>query len=65
MSESETREFQDRLTGFLPKLRVWALGLTRNRPAAEDLVQDVAVKVLLAKIPSSRAPTSRRGYTGS
>jgi RNA polymerase sigma-70 factor (ECF subfamily) len=48
MSESATREFQDRLTGFLPKMRVWALGLTRNRPAAEDLVQDVAVKVLLA-----------------
>jgi RNA polymerase sigma-70 factor, ECF subfamily len=48
MSESATREFQDHLTGFLPKMRVWALGLTRNRAAAEDLVQDVAVKVLLA-----------------
>jgi RNA polymerase sigma-70 factor, ECF subfamily len=48
MSESATREFQDRLTGFLPKMRIWALGLTRNCAAAEDLVQDVAVKVLLA-----------------
>jgi RNA polymerase sigma-70 factor (ECF subfamily) len=48
MSESASREFQDRLTGFLPKMRVWALGVTRNRPAAEDLVQDVAVKVLMA-----------------
>jgi RNA polymerase sigma-70 factor (ECF subfamily) len=48
MPESATHEFQDRLTGFLPKMRIWALGLTRNRPAAEDLVQDVAVKVLLA-----------------
>ena len=48
MSESATREFRDRLTGFLPKMRIWALGLTRNRAAAEDLVQDVAVKVLLA-----------------
>jgi RNA polymerase sigma-70 factor, ECF subfamily len=48
MSESATREFQDRFTGFLPKMRVWALGLTRNRPAAEDLVQGVAVKVLLS-----------------
>ena len=48
MPKSATREFQDRLTGFLPKMRVWALGLTRNRPSAEDLVQDVAVKVLLA-----------------
>jgi RNA polymerase sigma-70 factor (ECF subfamily) len=48
MSESATREFQDHLTGFLPKMRVWSLGITRNRAAAEDLVQDVAVKVLLA-----------------
>ena len=48
MPESATREFQDRLTGFLPKMLVWAHGLTRNRPSAEDLVQDVAVKVLLA-----------------
>ena len=49
MPESATREFQDRLTGFLPKMCVWALGLTRNRPSAEDLVQDVAVKVLTSE----------------
>jgi len=48
MSELAMREFRDHLTGFLPKMRVWALGLTQNREAAEDLVQDVAVKVLLA-----------------
>ena len=48
MSKSATREFNDMLTGFMPKMRVWALGFTRNRPAAEDLVQDVAVKALLA-----------------
>jgi RNA polymerase sigma-70 factor, ECF subfamily len=48
MSDSPSREFQDRLTGFLPKMRIWALGLTHNRAAAEDLVQDVAMKTLLA-----------------
>jgi RNA polymerase sigma-70 factor (ECF subfamily) len=48
MSELAMREFRDHLTGFLPKMRVWALGLTQNREAAEDLVQDVAVKLLLA-----------------
>jgi RNA polymerase sigma-70 factor, ECF subfamily len=48
MSSSPSRKFQDRLTGFLPKMRVWALGLTHNCSAAEDLVQDVAMKTLLA-----------------
>ena len=41
-------EFQDQLTQFLPKMRVWALGLTRNAAAADDLVQDVALKTLMA-----------------
>ena len=48
MSSSPSPEFQNQLTGFLPKMRVWALGLTHNRSAAEDLVQDVAMKTLLA-----------------
>jgi hypothetical protein len=30
-----SREFHDQLTKFLPKMRVWALGLTRNAAAAE------------------------------
>jgi RNA polymerase sigma-70 factor, ECF subfamily len=41
-------EFQDQLTQFLPKMRIWALGLTRNGVAADDLVQDVALKTLMA-----------------
>jgi RNA polymerase sigma-70 factor, ECF subfamily len=41
-------EFQDQLTQFLPKMRVWALGLTRNAAAADDLVQDAALKTLVA-----------------
>jgi RNA polymerase sigma-70 factor, ECF subfamily len=49
MSGSTSREFQDRLTGFLPKMRVWAMAMTRNSSAADDLVQDVAMKVLAAR----------------
>ncbi len=44
-----TQEFHEQLTSFLPKMRVWALALTRNRAAADDLLQDVATKVLVAK----------------
>jgi RNA polymerase sigma-70 factor, ECF subfamily len=43
------QEFNDQLISFLPKMRVWALALTRNRAAADDLAQDVATKVLVAK----------------
>ncbi len=48
MPDSPSCEFQDRLTAFLPKMRVWAMALTRNRAAAEDLVQDVAMKAVNA-----------------
>ncbi len=48
MSDSASCEFQDQLTAFLPKMRIWAMALTRNRAAAEDLVQDVAMKALAA-----------------
>ena len=43
------QDFHDQLIHFLPKMRVWALALTRNRAAAEDLMQDVATKALVAK----------------
>ncbi len=43
------QEFHQQLTEFLPKMRVWALALTRNRAAADDLAQDVATKALVAK----------------
>src|ERR1700742_4070001 len=42
-------EFNEQLISFLPKMRVWALALTRNRAAADDLAQDVAAKVLIAQ----------------
>src|ERR1700760_3559597 len=48
MPGSPSREFQDRLTSSMPKMRSWAMALTRNRAAAEDLVQDVAMKALAA-----------------
>jgi RNA polymerase sigma-70 factor (ECF subfamily) len=59
MSGSASREFQDHLTGLLPTMRVWAMALTRNRAAAEDLVQDVAMKTLVASttfIPGTNFP---------
>jgi len=43
------QEFHDQLISFLPKMRVWALALTRNRAAADDLTQDVATKALVAR----------------
>ncbi|HEY6433396.1 MAG TPA: sigma-70 family RNA polymerase sigma factor [Acetobacteraceae bacterium] len=43
------QEFNEQLIAFLPKMRIWALALTRNRAAADDLTQDVAAKALLAK----------------
>ena len=44
-----SQEFHDQLVAFLPRMRVWALALTRNGAAADDLTQDVAAKVLVAK----------------
>lgn len=41
--------FHQQLVGILPKLRVQALALTRNRAAAEDLVQDSVCNALSAQ----------------
>jgi len=43
------QDFDEQLISFMPKMRVWALALTRNRAAAEDLTQDVATKALVAQ----------------
>ena len=48
MTGAASPDLQDELTDMLPKMRGWALALTRNRSAAEDLVQEVALKVLMA-----------------
>jgi RNA polymerase sigma-70 factor (ECF subfamily) len=46
---SEPQEFNELITSWLPKMRIWALALTRNRAAADDLTQDVVAKALAAK----------------
>lgn len=42
-------KFHDQVICILPKLRVQALALTRNRAAAEDLVQDAVCNALSAQ----------------
>src|ERR1700760_3809377 len=44
-----TPTFHDQVIAILPKLRVQALALTRNRAAAEDLVQDAVCNALSAQ----------------
>ncbi len=39
-----TSQFHDLLVEQLPRLRAYALGLTRNRAAADDLLQQTALK---------------------
>ncbi len=45
----ELPSFHDQVIAILPKLRVQALALTRNRAAAEDLVQDAVCNALSAQ----------------
>jgi RNA polymerase sigma-70 factor (ECF subfamily) len=46
---STTSSFHDHVIAILPKLRVQALALTRNRAGAEDLVQDAVCNALSAQ----------------
>ena len=51
--------FHDQVISILPKLRIHALALTRNRSAAEDLVQDAVCNALSAHasfIPGTNFP---------
>ena len=41
--------FQDKLVAMLPRLRVHALSLTRNRASADDLVHDTVCNALAAQ----------------
>lgn len=53
------RTFHQQVIAILPKLRVQALALTRNRTAAEDLVQDAVCNALSAQssfIPGTNFP---------
>jgi RNA polymerase sigma-70 factor (ECF subfamily) len=46
---SDTGDFHDQLTAVLPRLRIYALSLTRNRDSADDLVHDTVVKALAGR----------------
>lgn len=51
--------FQEQVISILPKLRIQAMALTRNRSAAEDLVQDAVCSALAAHasfIPGTNFP---------
>ena len=42
-------DFHEQLKTVLPRLRIYALSLTRDRDAAEDLVHDTVVKALTGR----------------
>ncbi len=42
-------DFHEQLKAILPRLRVYALSLTRNRDDAEDLVHDTVIKALTGR----------------
>lgn len=44
-----TRDFHEQLKTILPRLRIYALSLTRDRDAAEDLVHDTVIKALTGR----------------
>jgi RNA polymerase sigma-70 factor (ECF subfamily) len=59
MSIQSNPSFHDQVIAILPKLRVQALALTRNRASAEDLVQDAVCNALSAQdsfIPGTNFP---------
>ena len=49
MSQTMTGDFHVDLKTLLPRLRVYALSLTRNRDSADDLVQNTIVKSLAGR----------------
>jgi RNA polymerase sigma-70 factor (ECF subfamily) len=46
---NEINDFHEQLKAILPRLRVYALSLTRDRDAAEDLVHDTVIKALTGR----------------
>lgn len=49
MAEMIADPFEAQLARLIPRMRVWALALTKNAAAADDLVQDTAAKALINK----------------
>ncbi len=48
-TSSDDHDFHEQLKAILPRLRVYALSLTRDRDAADDLVHDTVVKALTGR----------------
>jgi RNA polymerase sigma-70 factor (ECF subfamily) len=48
-TSNDVRDFHDQLKGILPRLRIYALSLTRDRDAADDLVHDTVIKALTGR----------------
>jgi len=46
---ADVRDFHDQLKAVLPRLRIYALSLTRDRDRADDLVHDTVVKALAGR----------------
>jgi RNA polymerase sigma-70 factor (ECF subfamily) len=45
----DLNDFHEQLKAILPRLRVYALSLTRDRDAADDLVHDTVIKALTGR----------------
>src|SRR4029434_3564814 len=48
-TSNDIRDFHEQLKAILPRLRIYALSLTRDRDAADDLVHDTVVKALTGR----------------
>src|SRR5471030_1183151 len=48
-AEADLHDFHEQLKTILPRLRVYALSLTRDRDSADDLVHDTVVKALTGR----------------
>src|SRR5471032_2551003 len=48
-ADADLHDFHEQLKTILPRLRVYALSLTRDRDAADDLVHDTVVKALTGR----------------
>lgn len=48
-ANKDLNDFHEELKGILPRLRIYALSLTRDRDAADDLVHDTVIKALTGR----------------
>src|SRR5476649_1202034 len=60
-AEADLYDFHEQLKTILPRLRVYALSLTRDRDSADDLVHDTVVKALTGRKSFQPARTSPPG----